>query len=160
MLYKLLVDVPWMCDWAPGQETPAACPSCSSAAPQCCSHAGSASWGHKPREFQGAPTKGCQALLNSPCSYSQGALRQTTAAAPALMIEETENNHTRITTPSPSYWICSCSSSTNAKFLPHWVLSGLFSPLGFAASSFSIPLPLLLLLWAPGEHLQCQGLLL
>lgn len=56
--------------------------------------------------------------LSIPCSYSQGALRQTTAAAPALMTEEMENSHTRITTPSPSYWICSHSPSTNIQIFP------------------------------------------
>lgn len=57
---------------------------------------------------------------SSPCSYSQGALRQTTAAAPALMLEETVSNHTRTTTPTPRYWICSRSPSTNIQIFPPW----------------------------------------
>lgn len=125
--YKLLIDVPWKCSWALGQDAPAPCPSCSSAAPQCCSHAGSASWGHKQREFQGAPTKGWQALRTEEPLLVQPE-RQTTAAAPALTIEETKNNHTKITTPSLSYWICSCSSSTNIQN---------FSPLNFIRTFLS-----------------------
>lgn len=45
-------------------------------------------------------------------------------------------------------------------FFPHGAFSGLFSPLTFAASSFFIPLPPSLFLWAHGKYLQCQGLLL
>lgn len=144
-----------MCGWVLGQETPAACPSCSSAAPQCCSHADSAEdtsqGGSREPQPRGAQHEG----LSSPCSYSQGALRQTTA----LRMEETESNHTRITT-LPSYWICSYSPSTNIQICPSWSFIWTFLSPGFATSSFFIPLPPLLLLWAPGEHLQCQGLLL
>lgn len=119
--YKLLIEVPCRCGWAPGQETPAACPSCSSAVP------GAAHMQAQPAEdtSQGGsrepqPRDAQHEKRSSPCSYSQGPLRQTTAAAPALMLEETVSNHTRTTTPTPRCWICSRSPSTNIQIFPPW----------------------------------------
>lgn len=123
-----------------GQETPAACPSCSSAVPGA---AHMQAWPVEDTSQGGSrepQTRHAQhEKLNSPCSYSQGALRQTTAAAPALMLDETESNHTRITTPSPSYWICSHSPRTNIQIFPPWsfiwsfTLPWVFHPVPFSS---------------------------
>lgn len=80
-------------------------------------------WHEKPSD----PTEGRAARA------AGGALRQTTAAALALMSEETENNHPRTTTPSLSYWVCSCSASPNIQIFPPWVFIRTFLSSGFCS---------------------------
>lgn len=80
-------------------------------------------WHEKPS----GPTEGRAARA------AGGALRQTTAAALALMSEETENNHPRTTTPSLSYWVCSRSASPNIQIFPPWVFIRTFLSSGFCS---------------------------
>lgn len=133
------------CGCVLGQETPAAHPSCSLAAPS------AALLQAQPDRTQargvpGSPSRGVPSPgapqheeLSSPCLYSQGALRQTTAAAPALMTEETKQPRKNHNSSSQLLDLFSLSKHKHPNFPPCFIWAFL-SP-GFFSQFLFHPLP-------------------